>query len=613
MFKQIVVIILLGFLLYLNVVHGQFIWDDFYCVKYNEYIKNISNIWKLFTEASSMGAGVISSFYRPFQMITYMMDYQLWGLNVVGYHITNIVLHILVTLCIYWLTVILFEKQLLASLTSILYLIHPIHTETVAYIAGRAESLAALFILLTIIFYIKYAYSKNIVAIVLMIVSYAIALLSKEYSLVTLVLLLVYGLVFKKKMLNAGFIFLFLVSSIYIVIRITVFKSITFGINTNSSFLQRIPGFFVAIYQYLRIMFLPFNLHMEYGNAIFHFTDFRAIIGIVFFFSSLIGAFIKKKTDKLFSFSIFWFNISLLPVANIYPINAYMAEHWLYIPSIGFFLILARLLSKLCIKEKRKYLGRIIIVFLLLFYSFLTINQNNYWKNFIFFCKRTLKISPYSATMYNNLGNAYSDTGQYREAIASYQKALELDPAMSGVYYNLADAYTALGEYESAIKSYKKLLVLNPDDINILRSLAFLYNKIQDKTEMQTLQKRIKILTMELVQRNYSLGNKFKDEGKIRKAIVYYKKALEVDPYNVIVLNELASVYIILGQYEEAKNLLEKANELVPNSAVIHNNLAVVYYYLKNYESAIEYCDSALKLGYEVSSRFIELLRPHRK
>jgi len=184
---------------------------------------------------------------------------------------------------------------------------------------------------------------------------------------------------------------------------------------------------------------------------------------------------------------------------------------------------------------------------------------------------------------------------------------------MSGVYYNLADAYTALGEYESAIKSYKKLLVLNPDDINILRSLAFLYNKIQDKTEMQTLQKRIKILTMELVQRNYSLGNKFKDEGKIRKAIVYYKKALEVDPYNVIVLNELASVYIILGQYEEAKNLLEKANELVPNSAVIHNNLAVVYYYLKNYESAIEYCDSALKLGYEVSSRFIELLRAHRK
>jgi len=337
---SIVLIIILGFTVYGNSLNGKFIWDDEFLIEKNKYIKSWSSIPLIFSEDIGRGGGKEYSFYRPLQMTTYMIDYSLWKLNPKGYHLTNILLHIFVALSIYWLMNIILNNNLLSLLTAVFYVIHPIHTEAVTYISGRADPLALLFMLLCFVFYIKNP-PKGIGVYLLMVLSYVLALLSRENSLILPVLLLLYCYSFKKKLKVKEFFSLVGIACIYVLFRVTVLKAmLTHEAHTTTLF-QRLPGFFVAVTDYARLLFLPLKLHMEYGNVLFPWGNLKAILGVIILFALLLYAFKRRKDDNLVFFSISWFFVALLPVSNLYPINAYMAEHWLYVPSIGFFLIAA--------------------------------------------------------------------------------------------------------------------------------------------------------------------------------------------------------------------------------------------------------------------------------
>jgi len=198
-FFSVFLIIILGFVVYGNSFHNDFFWDDKALIEDNRYVKDWSSISQTFTQDIGAGGDKKWNFYRPLQMVTYMGDYSLWKLNAKGYHLTNIVLHIFVALCIYWLMNVIFNNNFLSSLTGMLFIVHPVHTEAVTYIAGRADSLALLFMLLCFIFYIKSPPSKRIGQYLLMVLSYTLALLSKESSLILPALLLLYHISFNKK------------------------------------------------------------------------------------------------------------------------------------------------------------------------------------------------------------------------------------------------------------------------------------------------------------------------------------------------------------------------------------------------------------------------------
>src|SRR4030042_3013847 len=454
---SIILIIVLGFITYTNSLHGQFIWDDDALVKGNLYIKDWSYLGNIFSEDIGAGAQGKYSFYRPLLAISYMVDYSLWKLDVLGYHLTNIILHILVALAIYWLMDLLFKDKLISFLTSALFIVHPIHSEAVSYISGRAAPLAALFMLLTFIFYIKQLNSHKTKLYILMLVSYTLALLSRENALILPLLLLLYHFSFKQKVKLREFSSILSITFIYIALRLTVLKSLLTNVPYpfNLTLFQRLSEFFVAITDYVRILLLPFYLHMEYGLLLVRPTDPKLILGIVILAASLIYAARKRDKHRLASFSIFWFFIGLLPVSNLYPINAYMAEHWLYLPSLGFFLILAKALSFLYQRKRFQRLSIFITIGLLISYSYLTIKQNDYWKDPIVFYQRTLKYNPNSARMYANLGLAYSRIGRTEEAIALYNKAIDMDPRFKKDYVNLGNLYSNVGKYQEAITAYK--------------------------------------------------------------------------------------------------------------------------------------------------------------
>ncbi|MEW6008069.1 MAG: tetratricopeptide repeat protein [Candidatus Omnitrophota bacterium] len=542
---QIASIIILSFFIYATSLNGKFLWDDEFLVQDNVYIKHFSMIPGIFTKTIGVGAGRESPCYRPLQMLTYMFDYSLWGLNAVGYHLTNIILHTIAALMLFWLVYLLYNRQLLSFLVSILFVSHPIHVEAVAYISGRAESLATIGIILCLICYIKQISLNKKMIFTLMILSFCAAILSKESSLIVPILILLYSYVFKKKILKKEFIYIVVTALLYLIFRGLIIKNTQIiGIPSVTIF-QRIPGFFVAITRYLQLLFLPFNLHMEYGNKLFLFSEFRAIAGVVILFLLFGYAFKKRKDDKLKTFSVYWFFITLLPVSNLYSINAYMAEHWLYLPSLGFFLIIAHRLSSLYVIKKTKLLSIFLILFILSGYSYLSLSQNAYWREPVAFYTKTISYAPNSVRLYLNLAKTYESAGNYKEAIGILEKAIEIDSKNSHTFNLLGTAYSAMGNRERAVIAYKKALSIDPNHADAY----------------------------------YNLGNEYIAIGDTEKAILSFKKAIEIAPKNIHAVsyyNNLASVYAADGKISEAIEAYKKASEIDPNNIILQQNIKIL-------------------------------------
>lgn len=470
-----IVIIILGFAVYANCLNGGFVWDDGILIRDNACIKNWSGLAKVFTQDVGAGAKKEYGFYRPFQILTYTIDYTFWNLNVLGFHLSNVLLHILAALCIFWLVNILYDDSILSLLTALFFVSHPIHTEAVSYVSGRSDSLAAIFMLLCLIFYIKNLSQKSRALYILMLLSYILALLSRENSLVLPLILLLYHYTVRKRFERKQFLALSAFAFIYIGFRFTLLKSFLPDFPISTNLMQRFPGFFAAVANYLRLLFLPFNLHMEYGNKLFSFSHPQVVFGILISLTLLIYAAAQIKAKPLTSFSILWFFATLLPYSNLYPLNAYMAEHWLYLPSVGFFLIIAKALSYLYRSTHLKAVSLALIISLLAFYSCLTIRQNSYWQDPLTLYQRTLKYAPDSAMAHNNLGNTYYRLGNKKKAIASYKRAIAANPYYAKAYNNLGFAYYHLGKKEEAVSLYKKAAAARPDYAQTYNNLAFVY------------------------------------------------------------------------------------------------------------------------------------------
>lgn len=579
-FLEVLLIIIFGFSTYANSINNKFVWDDYGLIINNQYIRSWSNLWRVFMESFGTGGGVLSGFYRPLQVVVHMADYSLFGFNPAGYHLTNILLHIGVALAIYWFVYTLFYSRSLAFVTSILFVAHPVHTEAVCYISGSSDSLSLLFILLSLAFYAKSSYSNNIKPYILSLIFFILALFSKENALILPLLAMLFHYIFNKKIEMRRFLPLLLILSGYMLFRFFVSGNFTFPDTGLQPALKRIPGFFAAITGYLRLLIFPAGLHLDYGEKIFNFIDPRAIFGIAAVLSLTLFALFKRQKNPLVSFSVFWFLLMLIPVSNIYPVSGpFMMEHWLYAPSLGFFLILA---SLICYAGKNSFailFSRLFLLVILVSCFFLTARQNTYWQDPVTLYKRAIRYNPQSWIFYNELGIEYANAGNYNEAVSCYRNALQINPELIGTYNNLAKVYKAAGRNAEAMAAYKK----------------------------------IKEIASALIKNYYERGNEYKEEGRYGKAIVFYKKALELDPGNFFLYDELAGTYVIMGKGEKAIPLFKKAIEINPDSGVLHNNLAVAYYYTKQYAQAVKHVDMALKLGYRVPEKLQGAVNKYRQ
>ncbi len=369
-FGALLLFLAAGLAVYAPALHGGLLWDDEYLVGTNPFFRSpvfaaeVFRHW-LFFESFSV-------YYRPVQNLTYMVDYLVWGGNPLGYHLTNILLHSFSGAALFALL-----RRLLADLrvekapaialgVALVWTVHPIHNAAVAYISGRADSLASLFAigawLLALQARATTTLVKAIAFTLLAILCGLIAFASKEITLVWVALFLSYTLFldpapWRQKGLALGL--LALVFLAYLGLRALPEPRTPMAGPPPPPFTDRLLLMLRALGDYTWLIIFPDKLMMDrtlespaaYAatRQWFQFIrgDYLSIIGLLTLLTFSAGALRRHPARLLCAAGAVWFLIGFLPISNLFPLNAQVAEHWIYHASIGFLLFLAGLLLRL--------------------------------------------------------------------------------------------------------------------------------------------------------------------------------------------------------------------------------------------------------------------------
>ena len=494
--KLVIILIVATVIAYLSSLGNPFIWDDEQFITSNQYVQNF-DIAKILTTSTTAGAGVQSNYYRPLTTLSFAIDSKLWGSNVFGFHLTNLLFHIGAGLMLFLLLLELFSFVKPAKGGAVLYppffialffLVNPLQTEAVTYINSRGDSMYAFFFFASL-----WLFAKRRVGLAVVVLFLA-SLLSKETALAGLGLYILIFLFFytSYQLLHTKYFFwvigiIGIVIAAYLSLRLTV---LNFGNTLNFYGIQndytrylpiRLYTFCKVLWIYLGLLVWPNPLHMERTvslvKSFFSWEVLGAIGGIVAM--GLLGIWQLKKNSRLPSgalakdgwilFGLLWFLIMLVPASGIIPINGILYEHWLYVPMVGIALsayglgeMMISFFGKKILYALRPLLFALLIA-LAIIYVLLTVRQNNLWADPIQFYRYTLQFAPWSARLHNNLGETLANSGEAKDAIPEYQKALQLGPGYPQIYNNLGNAQITTGDYTNAEKNLKKALQLSPE------------------------------------------------------------------------------------------------------------------------------------------------------
>jgi tetratricopeptide (TPR) repeat protein len=578
-------------IIYSNSLNGNFLFDDNPLIVDNQDIRDVRKIPSLFTndifKFSFPAFDNNYNYYRPVQTFLFALIYRVSGLNPLGYHLTSIIIHSLNALLVFYLINKLFANYSLAFLSSILFCVHPIHTETVSYISSIAELLVGLFILLTITSYIRYIESAKIMEYAISILSFILALLSKETGFLIFVpfFMLVIGLKskFSRSSVWLHFFSFIGILVIYIRLRLTLLMPIHSFPNSPYPFLFDVLNFSNSLIEYIKLLIAPRTLHIFRNIMPISFSRPLQIIMPALLLISLAAVLIVSIKQKryILLLGMSWFVLGLMHLVRfMYKFRGHvtMEEHWVYLASIGFFLIAAYLILK--IKRPRAIMA--VSIFVIVAFSSLTFINSNHWKDEISFYRYNLKlIEPHLSIVPRlNLTIALYKRGLYKDALAEVNSILAIAPENLYAYIQLGDIFRAMKRFPEAEQAYKQALKIDYFCWQANRKLKLIAEetgqefkdeidprlppteaKICSLIRMGDFDKAIETLKEVLLTspspQFYTLyGITFAKLGLYHQAIEAFNAAIKLDPHYTLALYNLAVIY-------ENKHEQNKADEII--------------------------------------------------
>lgn len=539
------ILLVYGMTLFFNIVYLD---DNVLVTGQYQFNKSLSNIPQAFNEdifQTPLGGG---TFYRPIERITFILDAQFGeGAVIFMSHFSNVLLHILAICFLFYFLLKLNINKVVAFLFALIFAIHPLTAQTVAFISGRNDSLLAIFVFPALIFLINYLETRKNKFLVWNLIFLSLALFTKETAAVLPGVFILYILIFigPKKIIEEYKLYTKLVilwmgvGIFWFLIRSLVLHNLLGDASYNIflSIYHNLP----SLIQTIGKIFLPFNLSVFpiMPDMPFSYGLISLLLLLVWFFLS------EKKNLKLILFGFLWFFVFII-LTLIKPIgtNPDFSENRIYLPMFGFiFVILGLGPIKLPIYIKEKMKDRfnwkkiilIISLLIILIFSCVTIYRNKYYKNKLNFWQNATTTSPSFAFNHSNLGAMYYLDGRIDGAEIEYKKALELNQNEPMVHNNLGLVYANQGKLKEAEEEYKKEMEVNPGYDNAYFNLGLLY-----------------------------FG-----EGRNDEAVTNWKKTLQINPNYVDALKALTSYYYNQKNYQEAalyaKGLLQMGFELPPD------------------------------------------------
>jgi len=464
-----VFIAIVTLVVFFNTFQNEFVFDDESVVQYNTSITSLSNIPQYFTGESGFHK-VIGRYYRPIVSTTFALDYALYGLSPKGFHITNVIVHIIACLFLFKIFSLLFQKSKYANFISLIvtliFAVHPIHTESVSWISGRTDSIATLFFFASFLYYIKLSDSENKTSkfLIISVIYYFLGLLSKEMVITLPVVIVLYDFVYLKKPLSyikqnlKTYLVFAGVTIFYFGIRYLALKDVPDRLN-YMYFIGKDAGvvFFTMLKTvpvYFKLMLIPVNLLYHYNGVIPDSSsfDFRVIFSLIFILGLIGGAIFLFKNQNKISFVILFFLVTLIPVMNIIPTMNFMAERFLYMISFCLSLLIGLIIMKY-LNEKNKIIIAGLSLLIIVPYSYLTVKRNAEWKT-----NDTLYSTADGVdgnVLLVNAGNIYANKKNYDEAAKRYRRAIEIRYNSVLAHHNLGLIHMIRGELDSAIVRFK--------------------------------------------------------------------------------------------------------------------------------------------------------------
>lgn len=584
---------------YSNAAGGQFFSDDSSFVIMNRAIQSLDNIPGFFTNPKTVGAGEFwKEIYRPLTPLSYAIDYYFWKLDPFGYHITNILLHAANSVLVFVFFSLIFGDALLAALAALFFAVHPVQTEAVSWIAGRSNVLSLFFYLASLIFYVRYSSSGKGKWYLASIAACGAALFSKEMSATLVLMIAAYDMHFGKKERPTAKLARYspyiLLTVLYLAVRTLLVGQVGQTGWWGGHPYNTLITMAIAFAGYIKLLVFPIKL-FTVGHTIpvaYSILDPRVLFSLgAILIIAVIAMPAAFKRSRQASFGLWWLFIGLLPVSNIIPIKALLAERFLYLPSIGFCLLLAILVKKiggeLAFRGKgsfRAYIAAVLALILIGGYSVRTVMRNEDWNAGLTLSAKMLDMEPHNAWALSSYGASLMAEGKFEEAIIPLKKAAQVSKDYALPRASLGTCYIALKRYEEAVPALLEAVTLEPKNAGIWNSLAIAYGELKKYDESEkALREAIKIDPKE-AQSYFNLAKLFELKKDYVSAIKACHDLISVTKDNDVI----CEAYMWIGDdYEEMK---DKKNEK------------------EAYQKALEHCPASMSQFREKLERKIKEL-----
>ncbi len=574
-------------------VYGQVFTFDFVNIDDNIYVTQNKHL-----QSGLSAAGIVwalsttyAEFWHPLTWLSLMADYQFYGLNAGGYHITNLILHILSTWLLFWLFCRMTGALWKSAFVAAFFALHPLHVESVAWISERKDVLSAFFWMLTLCLYVYYTEKPAIKRYLPVLFSFVLALLSKPMviTLPVIMILLDYWPLARFRVgseSQKGNMFLwqlkekwpFFVLSVVFSIITVLAQHKTGGRDISFSLISRVDNAIIALMTYLEKTLWPHHLAVFYPFPL-EISATQVMVALLLTIAiTAVSVAAVKRLPPLFT-GWAWFVITIAPVIGIIPIGDFaMADRYHYLPSIGLAVMAGwgipyGLPSRPMRKSFLLPAGMIVLTLMALF----SWRQCGYWENNRKLLTHTLEATKNNYLAHINFGSELLAAGKMQEAIYHYNKAHDVMPDNILIYNNRGKAYAGLSRYESAIQDFTEAIRSKPDYADSYYNRGVMYHQFgQYPLAVQDFTKAIR-LQPDNALAYFNRGNSYISLNRHQEAIHDLSQAIVLKPDYADAYNNRAFIYFSQGRHQEAIGDYSRAIALKTDYADAYNNRAFVY------------------------------------
>ena len=618
-----IILILLTAIVYWQVTDSDFIraFDDGKYVTSNPAVQaglTIRGISWAFTATRA-------SNWHPITWISHMLDYQIYGPAAAGHHLTSLFFHLVNVLLLFMVLYRATSRPRRSLAVAALFALHPLHVESVAWVAERKDVLSTFFMLLTILVYLSYVRRPSIGRYALMITAFAFGLMSKP-MLVTLPLLLLQldywplgrftakPALWPRLILEKAPLAVLSAASCAVTIwaqhrggAMASLAQYSLGVRTANA------G--VACIGYLGKMLCPYGLAAFYPHPGAHLPVWEVISSMLLI--AAITAFAVRSTrgKPYITIGWLWYIFTLLPVIGLVQVGRQaMADRYTYVPLIGIFIAIVWILADLVLRganERRESRRRIlswVSIAMAAVLAMLTYVQVGYWQNSETLFRRAIAVTRNNDLAHYNLGVILSSEGKLAEAETEFNEVLRIGPDNPDTRLGLAQTLMKQGKYDKAYPNLVRAIKMKPDMAEAYLEMGIIFSAHRDIHRAISCYEQAVKFDPNNEPARYNLGNTYGAAGRFDEAITQYREAIRLQPEHAAAHHNLGLAYQFKHEMDLAVNEYTEAARITPDNPQMLYDLATALYETRDYAGAWKAIHKIQQLGAKPGPAFIKQL-----